>query len=167
MTARILVTYTSRKGSTAEIAKTIGKELKTAGAMVDLAELRGSTTLDGYNAVVIGAPVYMGRFEKDLVSFVARNKPVLEKIPVAAFAVGIAPVYPQIGSVDAVLDELTKIFSPIQLVAITMFAGRLNLQQQSLVMRKLIEFKRIPTGDFRNWDVITAWARRLPDLLKK
>jgi menaquinone-dependent protoporphyrinogen oxidase len=60
MTARILVAYASRKGSTAGIAQAVGKELVSAGHTVDVAEMKTVTTVEGYNAVIIGAPLYMG-----------------------------------------------------------------------------------------------------------
>jgi menaquinone-dependent protoporphyrinogen oxidase len=60
MTARILVAYASRKGSTAGIAQAIGKDLVSAGHTVDVIEMKTVTTVAGYNAVVIGAPLYMG-----------------------------------------------------------------------------------------------------------
>ena len=59
--ARILVAYATKKGSTAEIAQAIGKELRTAGHLVDVTEMKSVSSLDGYNAVVIGAPFYMGK----------------------------------------------------------------------------------------------------------
>ncbi|NYT08258.1 MAG: flavodoxin, partial [Methanomicrobiales archaeon] len=33
--------------------------------------------------------------------------------------------------------------------------------------RKMIGMVKSPTGDFRNWEAIAAWARGLPPLLAK
>lgn len=43
--ARILVAYASKKGSTAEIAQAIGKELQGAGHLVDVTEMKSVSSL--------------------------------------------------------------------------------------------------------------------------
>ena len=166
MTARILVAYASRKGSTAGIAQAIGKELVSAGHTVDVIEMKTVTTVEGYNAVIIGAPVYMGKVDKDISKFVAKNRDRLASIPVAAFAVGIAPVAPQIEPVEKVLDDLTKAVSPIQPVAATVFAGKLDPEKMSFIERQMTSLMKVRTGDFRDWNAIAAWARELPGKMK-
>ena len=69
MSARILVAYVSPKGSTAGIAQAIGKELLSAGYGVDVVEMKTVSSLEGYNAVVIGAPLYMGKVVGDVKKF--------------------------------------------------------------------------------------------------
>ena len=162
MALRILVAYSSRKGSTAGIAQAVGKELVSAGHTVEVAEMNTVTTVEGYDAVVIGAPVYIGKVEKDVVGFVAKHRDYLSRIPVAAFAVGIAPVAPQIQPVDAVLKDLDKSLSPVQPVAATVFAGRLDPDKMSFIERRMTGLMKVKTGDFRDWTAIAAWARELP-----
>jgi menaquinone-dependent protoporphyrinogen oxidase len=165
MTARILVAYASRKGSTAEIAQAIGKELVSAGHTVDVIEMKTVTTVEGYTAVIIGAPVYMGKVDTDISKFVAKNRDHLASIPVAAFAVGIAPVAPQIEPVEKVLDDLTKAVSPIQPVAATVFAGKLDPEKMSFIERNMTSLMKIRTGDFRDWNAIAVWAKGFPEKL--
>ena len=166
MTARILVAYASRKGSTAGIAQAIGKELVSAGHTVDVIEMKTVTTVKGYNAVIIGAPVYMGKVDKDISKFVAKNRDRLASIQVAAFAVGIAPVAPQIEPVEKVLDDLTKAVSPIQLIAATVFAGKLDPDKMSFIERSMTSLMKVRTGDFRDWNAIAVWAKGLPGQMK-
>ena len=83
MTARILVAYASRKGSTAGIAQAIAKELTIEGYTVEVSEMKSVTSLAGYNAVVIGAPVYTGKVTGDVAAFVSTNKDELSLVPVA------------------------------------------------------------------------------------
>ena len=162
MTGHILVAYASRKGSTAGIAQAIGRELQSAGHSVDVIEMKTVSTLAGYDAVVTGAPVYMGKVDKDISKFVAKNRARLASIPVAAFAVGIAPVAPQIEPVGKVQEDLAKALSPIKPVALTVFAGKLDPDKMSFIERNMISLMKVPTGDFRDWDAIAAWARELP-----
>ncbi|MDD1662710.1 MAG: flavodoxin domain-containing protein [Methanomicrobiales archaeon] len=165
MAAEVLVAYTSRMGSTAEIAQAIGRELEAVGRSVVVSEMKGIDSLEDYRAVVIGAPVYMAAIEKDVANFVARHMDGLSRIPVAAFAVGIAPVDHRVGSVESVLEKLKAALGPVKPVAVTMFAGRLELARMSFVQRTMTGLMKVLTGDFRDWEAIRAWARGLPALL--
>ena len=161
MTARILVAYASRKGSTAGIAQAIGKELTIEGYTVDVSEMKSVTSLAGYNAVVIGAPVYTGKVTGDVAAFVSTNKDELSRMPVAGFVSGIAPVFPKTGDVKGFTDQLVTALSPVRPVAVTMFAGTLDAGKMNLVERSLTTLMKVPTGDFRDWDAIAAWAKTL------
>jgi menaquinone-dependent protoporphyrinogen oxidase len=162
MAAKVLVAYTSRTGSTTEIAQAIGKELEAVGHTVVVSGMKEIDSIEGYRAVVIGSPVYMAAIEKDVALFVSRHRDVLTKIPVAAFAVGIAPVDHRVGSVESVLGKLRAALDPVKPVAVTMFAGRLELARMSFVQRTMTGLMKVLTGDFRDWEAIRAWARGLP-----
>jgi menaquinone-dependent protoporphyrinogen oxidase len=165
MTGKILIAYTSRRGSTAEIARAIGRDLEAAGNTAEVGNMKDITSLEGYGAVVIGAPVYMAKIEKDVAAFVARFRDGLSTVPVAAFAVGIAPVNPRVGSVESVMEKLRAALDPVKPVAVTMFAGRLEMSQMSFVERTMTGLMKVLTGDFRDWDAIRAWAGDLPAVL--
>jgi menaquinone-dependent protoporphyrinogen oxidase len=155
MSGRNLVAYASRKGSTAGIAQAIGKELTSEGYAVDVSEMKSVRSLEGYNAVVIGAPVYTG----DVAAFVTANKDGLSRLPVAGFVTGIAPVYPKTGDVQGFIDQFVTALTPISPVAVTMFAGSLDAGKMNFFERSLTSLMKVPTGDFRDWDAIAAWAR--------
>jgi menaquinone-dependent protoporphyrinogen oxidase len=166
MAGKVLIAFASRRGSTAEIARAIGKELEATGNRVEVAEMKGIRSLEGFMAVVIGAPVYMTQIERDVGAFAARFGDALSRMPVAAFAVGIAPVDPRVGTVDGVLQQLRAALGPVRPVAVTMFAGRLDLARMSFVERTMTGLMKVLTGDFRDWEAIRAWARELPAVLK-
>jgi menaquinone-dependent protoporphyrinogen oxidase len=162
MNARILVAYASRKGSTAGIAQAVGKELVSAGFAVDVTEMKTVTTVEGYNAVIIGAPMYMGSIVKDAGKFVGQYRDQLAKLPVAAFAVGITPASNDAEKVEESMKALHASLAPLKPMVTTMFAGRLDPEKLSFIQRKMTEFVKSPTGDFRDWNAIAAWARELP-----
>jgi menaquinone-dependent protoporphyrinogen oxidase len=164
MKGRILVAYASRTGTTAEIAEAIGRELRLAGASVDVAELKEIASVAGYAAVVIGSPIYMGRIEGDVAQFVARHRDALATLPVAAFAVGLPS--DQKGSTrEEGIGKIRAAVGPVQPVAAAMFAGRLDTARLSFIQRTMIGFVKAPTGDFRDWDEIAAWAKSLAALV--
>jgi menaquinone-dependent protoporphyrinogen oxidase len=161
MAGTILVVHASRKGSTEGIAKEVARELEASGAVVEVSEVSRAAVTEGVQAVVIGAPVYAGHIVPAVAEFVAKNRPRLEQIPVAAFAVGIAPVMPKAGPVEKLLDELRKALTPIQPVAVTMFAGKLDPAKMSVTERTMTKILKVPTGDFRDWEAIRSWAREV------
>jgi menaquinone-dependent protoporphyrinogen oxidase len=165
MTGKVLIVYTSRKGSTEEIARAIAAELEAMGNTVTVADMEGITSVGDFSAVIIGAPVYLARIEKAVPAFVARNSDGLPKVPVAAFVVGIAPVNPAVGSVEEVLGKLRAALDPVKPAAVTMFAGVLDLSRMSFVERTMTTLMNVFTGDFRDWEAIRAWARELPPVL--
>ncbi len=166
MSARILVTYATRNGSTAEIAQVIGRELVSAGHAVDVTEIKKVSTLAGYAAIVIGGPLYMGSVDSAVGKFVEKNYEQLLKLPVAAFVAGLAPKNPDPGAIEAAMAALRKSLGPVTPVSSVLFAGKLDPATVNFVMRKFLEMAKIPAGDFRDWDTIAAWAQELPEKMK-
>jgi len=163
MTARILVAYATRNGSTAEIARAVGRELEKTGAEVTVADIKTVRSLEGYAGVVLGGPLYMGSVDGAVRTFVAKNLRRLSEIPVAAFAVGIAPKDPKPEAAGQAMDALNKAIVPLAPVSFVLFAGYLDLAKVNFLMRRFLKMANVPTGDFRDWDAIAAWARDLPE----
>jgi menaquinone-dependent protoporphyrinogen oxidase len=162
MPARILVTYVSPKGSTAGIAVAIGKELQAAGYRVDVIELKSVPSLAGYKAVVIGGPFYMGKIEGDVKKFVGTYRETLVKIPVAAFAVGVAPVNATPTDIEKAWEIFHKTLEPVVPVAEALFSGKIDLDKLSFIQKQMVSMVKAPVGDFRDWDAIAQWAREIP-----
>jgi len=165
MSTRILVAYASVYGSTAGVAEAIGKALQNKGCTVDLAVMKSVSSPGDYDAVVIGAPVYMGKMVGDLKKFVWKHRDALAKVPIAAFCVGVAPLGKDPGDVDTVMNIFRTAVALLEPVTVTMFAGKIDMQKLPF-MHKWI-WKKIdgPVGDFRDWEAIGAWAGDLPGKL--
>ena len=159
--ARILVAYATKMGSTTEIAQAIGKELNASGHIVDIAEMKNITSVTGYNAVVIGGPVYVGKVE-GVGKFVKRHSTDLARVPVAGFAVCLAAAAKDMEGIAHAEKALHAALSPISPVAETIFAGKLDPSKLSWLQKWVTEKAKSPVGDFRDWTAIEAWARDLP-----
>jgi len=162
--ARILVAYASWAGSTKEIAATVGKELDAAGHAADVREMGEVTGLSGYNAVVIGAPMYMGRMVGTK-KFVRRYRAILETMPIAGFAVCLAAAGNDPSAIELMHKTLKNSLAPLNPVAVTLFAGKLDPARLSWFQRWIVHRVKAPVGDFRDWMAISIWARGLPDLM--
>lgn len=163
MTIRILVAYATRSGSTAEIAEAVGKELTAAGFAADVADMNTITSLSGYSGIVIGAPLYMGNLVGDMKKFIGKHQGALSTLPVASFAVGLTPVSEKAGNVDHAMACLMTTLSPLKPSGTILFAGRLDPAKLGFIQRKMMELGGVPSGDFRDWNLIAAWARELPE----
>ncbi|MBW7884512.1 MAG: hypothetical protein H3C34_18100 [Caldilineaceae bacterium] len=62
MSISVLVTYASKYGSTQEVAESVAAVLRDHELTVDLQPMPNVTALAGYDAVVLGAPIYNSRF---------------------------------------------------------------------------------------------------------
>lgn len=166
MSTRILVAYASQRGSTAEIAQAVGKELQLAGYDVEVIEMKSVSSLAGYSAVVIGGPFYMGKVVGDVGKFIGRYRDALAKVPVAAFAVGVAPLGKDPADKDNAMKKLQKTLEPQKPVAMTIFAGKVDPEKLSFLQRWMVKKTKSPVGDFRDWDAIARWAKDLPAMMK-
>jgi menaquinone-dependent protoporphyrinogen oxidase len=88
--ARLLILYSSRYGQTEKIARHIAARLQARGHSVE-AMSAGRASRDpspsDYDAAIVGAPIYVGRFPADVQAWVRRWQPALAKRPTAFFAV--------------------------------------------------------------------------------
>jgi menaquinone-dependent protoporphyrinogen oxidase len=166
MAGRILVAYATKHGSTAGIAEAVARELAVAGLEAVPARFTAVNTLEGYDGVVLGAPLYMGS-PLDLGNFVAMHGEALGRLPVAAFAAGLTPAAPEPKpeQVERARRALIDALSPIRPVAATLFAGALDPALMGFAERALTRLLRAPTGDFRDWDAIAEWAQWLVPLV--
>lgn len=88
MSTSILVAYATRYGSTQEVAEAVAATLREHGLEVDLQPMRKVRTLEGYRAVVLGAPIYIGSLHKDAQRLLSQHREALSRRPVAVFALG-------------------------------------------------------------------------------
>jgi menaquinone-dependent protoporphyrinogen oxidase len=161
----ILVAYASKKGSTAEIAQAIGKELQTSGHTADVIEIAKGASPAGHDAIVIGGPMYMGKIDS-VGKFVKRHSPELARVPVAGFVVCLAAAAKDPEGIAWAEKALQRALDPLKPVAVTVFAGRLDPEKLSWFQRWITKKVNSPVGDFRDWTAIAAWARDLPGMMK-
>jgi menaquinone-dependent protoporphyrinogen oxidase len=159
MSSSILVGYATKYGSTREVAEAIAATLREGGLEVDLQPMRAVRTLEGYGAVVMGAPLYMFRWHKDAKSFLSRHREALMERPVAVFALGpFEDVPKQWQDVRANLDKELAGFPWFAPVAIEIFGGVFDPAKLTFPYNLVPGLKKMPVSDIRDWTAIRAWA---------
>jgi menaquinone-dependent protoporphyrinogen oxidase len=161
---KVLVTYASQYGSTGGVADAIGKELCNRGAAVDVCKLKNVGDFNEYRGVVVGSPIYRGKWLPEAVDFVERNRGVLRQVPVAYFLVCMTlrePTEENRRKVLAYLDPVLKAVPQVQPLKVGTFTGALDYSNLSLPIKVIMKLKGASEGDFRDWTAIRTWSEGL------
>jgi menaquinone-dependent protoporphyrinogen oxidase len=161
MSKQILVAYATKAGSTAEIAQFIGQTLCENGAAVDERPIKEVRSLDGYQAVILGSAIRMGRWLPEAVKFVEVHKTELSQMPTAFFLVSLflSEGTPEIqDTVAAYLDPVREVLEPDH---IGLFPGKMDYSRLSWLDRQAAKMVKASEGDHRDWQAIRAWTEAL------
>lgn len=162
MSESILVAYATRYGSTQEVAEAVAATLREHELAVDVQRMSDVPSLDGYDAIVLGAALYMNRWHTDALRFVERHRNALTQRPVAIFALG--PVHDR--SVEkewldarAQLDQELAKYPWLTPVAVEILGGRFDPSKLRFPLN--VFAGKAPASDARDWTAIRAWANEL------
>ncbi|MFZ6027121.1 MAG: flavodoxin domain-containing protein [Chloroflexota bacterium] len=192
---KVLVTYATNSGTTADVARAIGEEIEKSGAQVDVLPLERVTTLAGYAAVVLGAPMIMG-WHRAATAFLKKHQQSLSKVPVALFvtcisltqsgetqvdgtAITVDPALPQAPkqpgrlsfkerytTVGNYVRPILKAAPQAKPVSVGIFGGRLDMYRLKWWQALFVmAIIQAQPGEKRNWDAIRSWAGQLAALL--
>lgn len=159
----ILVTYASKRGSTAEIAEKIGEVLRQNGLLVDVLPVNKVRDLTPYRTVVLGSSVYIGLWRREAVKFLKENEKYLSELTVWLFSSGPTGTGDPLELTEGWCfpESLRPVIERIQPRGITCFGGKLDLKNMNLIEKMMINKVKAPIGDFRNWVAITSWAEAI------
>jgi menaquinone-dependent protoporphyrinogen oxidase len=158
----VLVCAASKHGATAEIAEAIGRVLRDRGIAVDVRSAENVTMVDGYDAVVLGSAVYVGHWLEPARRLVDSAGLALARRPVWLFSSG------PIGDPAKPTEDPVDVAAVVQATGARdhrIFAGRLDKHLLGFGERAMVAALRAPTGDFRDWPAIEAWAAGIAETL--
>jgi menaquinone-dependent protoporphyrinogen oxidase len=161
---RVLVTAASRHQSTTEIAEAIARVLTESGISAASRRPDEVDSLEGYDAVVLGSGVYMGRWLSPATAFVERHRSALLERPVWLFSSG--PLGSPQAKPDGDPSSVAELLAALQARGHRTFAGRLERKRLGLGEKLVAAGVKAPEGDFRPWQLIDAWAREIASALK-
>ena len=172
MPNRILVTYASRAGSTAEVAEEIGKTLREGGAQVDVLPMQTVKDLSNYRAVVAGSAIRKSKWLPEATQFIRAHQTTLRHKSFAIFTVCITLAMSDSDQYrSAVSDWVSPIRAMVRPLSEGLFAGMLDFRKlpfnwDTLMLRTTVALGIFPRGDHRDWKAIHAWAESLKPVLQ-
>lgn len=160
---RVLLSTASRYGATAEIGDAIGRALQARGIDVTVQEPARVTSLDDYDAFVLGSAVYMGRWLDDAKGLVQRVHEARGTRPVWLFSSGPVgdPSRKLVQQMGVDQGELAKLIEATGAREHELFPGTLERRRLNRRQRAALLVMRGMEGDFRDWAEIARWSEHL------
>ena len=161
----VLVAYASKYGSTQEIGELIGSEIRRQGLETDVLSVGEVDDVTGYDVLVLGSAVYMGRWLGSARHFVEEHADELAVRPTWLFSSGPIgePLRPRDG--DAV--QIDEIVAATHAKEHRVFPGKLDRSKLNCCEWALTYALRVRPGDFRNDDAVSAWARKIASTVER
>ena len=168
----VLVAYASRHGATVGIAERIADGLSAAGVPAEARPVKEVGDITTYDAFVIGSAAYMFHWLKEATAFAKRHRAVLAERPVWLFSSG--PLGTDLVDADGreifeatrpkEFDELQALLHPRgERVFFGAWDGDAPPIGFGERFMKLMPASKaaMPSGDFRDWPTIDAWAAEI------
>ena len=169
--SKILVTYASRAGSTAEVAAAIARSLTEGGAQVDVIPMQDVKDLSAYRAVVAGSAIRQARWLPEAIGFIRKHRETLLHKPFAMFTVCITLAMSNSEQYrSAVAGWVAPVRELARPLSEGLFAGMLDFSKlpvnwDTLKLRATVALGIFPRGDRRDWNAIRAWAESLKPVM--
>lgn len=182
---RALIVHASRHGATAGIAERIGEVLRAQDIEAVVAPAAEQPDPTGFDAYVIGGAVYMGSWQKEGIEFLERSVETLKTRPTWIYSCGPLPSSTKERPADE--DRYGGALGPAEgpgsggRKKIEELAELIGIREHRILQgaydpkdppkaiserlaRMMPAVKDIlPEGDFRQWDVIEAWAKEIAE----
>jgi menaquinone-dependent protoporphyrinogen oxidase len=158
---KLLVTYGSKLGGTKGLAEIVGDALRRHGCAVDVVRAGRDVSPNGYDAVIVGGALYAGRWHRDAVRFVRRNRRPLHGMPVWLFSSGPLDHSAESREIPPV-RQVRHLMSRIAADGHQTFGGRLERDAPGFMARAMA--KNL-AGDWRDASHVERWTSRIVDQL--
>jgi menaquinone-dependent protoporphyrinogen oxidase len=160
---KVLVTAASRHGATLEIACAIASALEDREIDAPVLRIDEIGPLDGYDAVVLGSAVYMGRWLDAAKDYVDDHLDEISARPTWLFSSGPLGDSPK---PEIEPEDVAALVVRTRARGHHLFAGRLAKRDLGLGEKVVASAVRVPEGDFRSWPEIDGWAADIARILK-
>jgi menaquinone-dependent protoporphyrinogen oxidase len=154
---RVLVTFGSKRGGTAEIAKVIADILRERGLAVDCTPAAAARDVATYDAVIVGGAPYARRWYREARRFVTHHALELRGRPVWMFSSGPLDTSANRATLPPV-PRVAALMARVGARGHATFGGRLAPDAQGFVASAMA---KTHAGDWRDWEEIREWALKI------
>lgn len=136
---KILITYGTTEGQTTKIASYTADVLRDLGHDVELLDVNhiGNSIPEGFDGVIIGASIHMGRHNKHVVEFVRKNQDTMAHVPSAFFSVSLA-AHGDTAEAEGYVDRFEE-ETGWRPAMVALFSGALLYTQYGFIKRRLMK----------------------------
>ena len=178
---KILVTYDSGYGATAAVAEIIAETLAERGLMVDCHPI-SLENLSGYDVILVGSPIRLGRCTPKIKRFLKRNLAELASRQIGFFFTCMSVTHNELEQklplyIDPAFNDpnkpharlsfmennhtaayylkyFLKLLPGISPLGISFFKGRLNIAKLNPIHRLIMRFARFSLPEIQEGDFI-------------
>jgi menaquinone-dependent protoporphyrinogen oxidase len=136
---KILITYGTTEGQTAQIADHLAGVIRDRGLEAETMNLKQSADVSvaGYDAVIIGGSVHMGKHQEEVVDFVRKNRADLARLPSAFFSVSLA-ANGDLANAEAYVENFAQ-QAGWRPTKVGLFSGALLYRQYGFIKRYMMK----------------------------
>ena len=162
MRQSVLIAYATKRGSTREVSEAIAERLTAHGLETTISRADEVADLAGFDGVVLGGSLYMGRWHADARAFLKRHREALAAVPLAVFAMGpLTMEESDVAGSRKQLDHALAKTPDVQPMYVEIFGGVIDPEKLRF------PFSHMPASDARDWDAVRAWADEVAAALEK
>ncbi|TFH10103.1 MAG: nitric oxide synthase [Candidatus Thorarchaeota archaeon] len=175
MNDKVLICYGTRYGSAGEVSEHVAETLRNRGATADVIDLKKGkvTNLDTYDLIVVGSGIQMGKWTKEPLKFLKKNREILSRKKVALFVSCMSAAKPETCNQARrdYLDNIAAEFPDVTPISMGLFGGMIDSSRGNIMTKAIMqalaksfveEGEEVPERiDLRDWDQITLWAENL------
>jgi len=158
---RVLIPYGTTEGQTARISEYVADAIRGHGHEAYAVDIKGygASGPEGYDAVIVGASIHMGKHEGYVRDFVRKNRDALERLPSAFFSVSMA-AHDNMEEAGGYIEEFVR-ETGWRPGMVGLFGGALLYTQYGFIkrhmMKRIVRHKGNPDTDTSRDYVYTEW----------
>jgi menaquinone-dependent protoporphyrinogen oxidase len=172
----VLIVYGTTEGHTDEVVERMKAPMEAAGHVVRACRVADApTSTVGYDAVIVGSSIHIGRHHTGLVRWVRGNAEHLERLPSAFFQVSLSSASGPKGDAEAngYVDHLVE-ETGWKPKMVGLFAGALLYRQYGFVKRTMLKKIAASAGldtdvrrdhDYTDYAAVEAFAKEFLGLV--
>jgi menaquinone-dependent protoporphyrinogen oxidase len=169
MTTSVLLAFHSQEGQTARISDRIASVMTREGATVTTASTSEDPSPTGYDGIVLGDSIHLGRHSRSLRRWITHHADALDDTPVALFQVSLTSAHDDAEHHDEAHQMLQRLLDATGLDPdiVGLFAGALAYTRYGWLKRKLMTRIAESQGDdtdttqdheYTDWDAVEHFA---------
>lgn len=169
----VLIVFGTNKGQTAKIANSMGNVLREHGytvRVVDGCSAPADLVVEQFDAVMLGASIYDGRYQAHIVEFIKTHRAHLERVPSAFFSVSMTEADPDPHARARLQQAIQRLQDETGWHPgwVASFAGSLDYLRRRWLLRLI--YRRVPQPaqpaaapdqhavEYTDWDAVTRFA---------